>query len=113
MVVYIVTILQGLELYGLIIPSKISDVNDENRLNLLLLSEVFFIFYFFHFSNFYLNALGRSTSLTLESLIITSLKQKNLAGPNLKNLKTLKVKQGKIIFNVPFYMCVLFTVLHK
>lgn len=94
-------------MYGLIIPSKISDVNDEKRLNLLLLSEVFF--YFFHFSNFYLNALGRSTSLTLESLIITILKQKNLAGPNLKNLKILKVKQGKIIFNVPFNICVLFT----
>lgn len=109
MVVYIVTILLGLELYGLIIPSKISDVNDENRLDLILLSEVLF----FSLSNFYLNALGRSTSLTLESLIITILKQKNLAGPNLKNLKILKVKQGKIIFNVPFYMCVLFTVLHK
>ena len=52
MVVYIVTILQGLELYGLIIPSKISDVNDENRLNLLLLSEVFFYILFFSLYQF-------------------------------------------------------------
>ena len=33
---------------------------------------------------------GSNTNLTLESLTITILKQKNAAGPNLKNLKILK-----------------------
>lgn len=60
---------------------------------------------FFPFSNFYLNAPGRSTNLTLESLTITILRQKNPAGPNLKNLRILKVKPEKVIFNVFLRIC--------
>lgn len=64
-------------------------------LNILLLTMKFFLF-----SNSYLNAPGRNTNQILESLTITILKQKNLAGPNLKNLRILKVKWGNVVFNV-------------